>query len=98
MTWSIVKRKTDEFKMSGVAAAIAVTVEAFVFRTFSSIPSVSLLLTQLYYLHHGYKLLRITWSIVEKKTDKFKTSGIAIAVTVAVIAFVSRTFLSILSG
>ena len=97
MTWSIIERKADEFKTSGVAIAVAVAVVAFVFRTFSSISSVTLSLTWLYHLHHSCKLLRMTWSIVERKTDEFKMSEIAIAVAVTMIAFVSRTFSSISS-
>ena len=98
MTWSIDEKNTDEFKTSGVAVAIAIAVVTFVSRTFSSISSVTLLLMWLYHLHHGCKLLRMTESIVEKKIDKFKMSGVAVAVAIAVIAFVSRIFSSISSG
>ena len=69
---------------------------AFVFRTFSSIWCVSPLLTWLYHLYHGYKLLRMNWSNVERKTDEFKTSGIAVAVAVAMIAFILSSFLPVL--
>ena len=85
-------RKTDEFKTSKVATTITVTVVAFVSRTFSSISFVSLSLTRLYHLYYDYKLLKMISSIVKRKTDEFKTSRVAVAVAVTVIAFVSRTF------
>ena len=35
---------------------------------------------------------------MEKKTDKFKKSGVTITIAVIVVVFVSRTFPSISSG
>ena len=92
------ERKTDKFKMSKVTIAVTVAVVALVSITFLLISSVLLLLMLLYHLHYGCKLLRITRSIVERKTDKFKISGVAVAFAITVVAFVSRTFLSILSN
>ena len=53
--------------MAGVAVAVAVAVVAFVSRTFSLVSSVSPLLTWLYHFHYGCKLLRMTWSIIDRK-------------------------------
>ena len=53
--------------ISEVAVIVTFAMIAFVSRTFSSISSVLLLLTLLYHLHHDYKLLKITWSIIERK-------------------------------
>ena len=41
-------------------------------------------------------LLRIIRSIIERKTDKFKMFRVAVAVAIAVVAYVSTTFSSIL--
>ena len=98
MTWSIVEKKTNEFKTSGVVVAVAVAVVAWVSITFSPISSILPLLTLLYHLYRGYKLLGTTWYIVEKKTDKFKTSRVPIAAAVPVVAWVSITFSSISFG
>ena len=40
----------------------------------------------------------MTWSIIERKTDEFMMSDVAFAIAVAMVAFISRTFSSILSG
>lgn len=97
MTWFIVKRKTEEFKISRVAVAIAIAIITWVSTIFSSISSISLLLILLYYLHYDCKLFKITRSIIEQKTDEFKMSKVVIIVIVTVVAFVLSSFLQVLS-
>lgn len=92
ITWFIIKKKIDKFKIYKVAAPSAVAVVAFISKTFSSILVFLPLLTWLYHLYCSCKLLKIMWCIIEKRTDEFKTSGVPVAVAIAVVAFVSRTF------
>ena len=49
----------------------------------------SIISINLYHLHHSCKLLRMTWPIVDKKTDKFRTFDATDAITIVVVAWVS---------
>lgn len=98
ITWSIIEKKINKFKTLEVTVLVAVIIITWVSKTFSSISSISSLLTLLYHFHCNCKLLKIIWSIIEKKADKFKIFGVAVAAAVAKITWVFITFSSISSG
>ena len=91
-------KKIDKFKTSEVTVAVAVAVVAWVSTIFPLIFSNLPLLTLLYHLYCGYKVLKMTWSIIERKTDEFNTFGVTVSTAVAIVAWVSTYFLSISSG
>lgn len=82
MSWSIINRKTDKYKMSGVVVALVIIVVVFILTFF-------LLIQSLVYQFIICKLLKMTWYIVDRKTDKFRMSGIAIVVIITCCRYLS---------
>ena len=84
-------RKTDEFKTSNTAFAVAVAVVAWVLADKFSNFIFHIIKIDIYHFQRNYNLLRMIWLIVDIKADKFKMfdTAIAIAIVIAMVAWVS---------
>ena len=99
MTWYIINRKTNKFKMSIVAFYYQVVfylLNCISFYNFFISFIYFSIANFLYHIYYGYKLFEKTLSNFDRKTDKFKIFWVAVSIAIVVIAFILSSFLSVL--